>query len=143
MKDWRKLIPANWKVLLMSLVVNTIVIAVVIFITPGIKLVNYQFGTGNLEWIAIVLALLNTFVKPILQLLTIRLLFVTYGLVLIITNALILYLLAFLIPNLEIDNLLAALFGGIIMGLLGAFLEYLFGVTPPLGYTQALNEEAS
>lgn len=143
MKDWRKLIPANWKVVLMSLVVNTIVIVLVIVITPGIELVNYQFGAGYVELIAISLALLNTFIKPILQLLTIRLLFVTYGLVLIVTNALVLYLLAFIIRDLEIDSVLSALFGGIIMGLSSSFLDYLFGVTPPLGYSQALSEEAS
>ncbi|MCL4267851.1 MAG: phage holin family protein [Anaerolineae bacterium] len=139
MKNWRKLIPLNWKVVMMSLIVNSITLAIVILLMPGIALVNYRFGT--LVLLALGLGLLNTFVKPLLQLLTIRLLFVTYGLVLIIVNAAILWLMSVFFKSLVIDNLLAALLGGIVIGLLGSFLDYIFGVIPPLGYVQALREE--
>ncbi len=139
MKNWRKLIPLNWKVILVSLVVNSITLAIIILLTPGIHLVNYRFGM--LLLLAAGLGLLNTFVKPFLQLLTIRLLFVTYGIVLIFVNAAILWLMSIFFKGLVIDSLLAALVGGIFIGLLGSFLDYLFGVIPPLGYVQALREE--
>jgi putative membrane protein len=142
MNDWRKRIriTLNWKLLLMSLLVNTITIAIVVLLTPGIVLNNYTHGLFIL--LAIGLGLLNTFIKPILQLLTIRLLFSTYGLVLILVNAGILYLLHTVFKTLQIDSLWAALLGGILMGLISTFLDYIFGVTPPLGYVQTLREEA-
>jgi putative membrane protein len=122
-----------------SLVVNTLVLAATVLLLPGIRIAAFRLGTFFL--LAIGLGLLQTFIKPILQLLTIRLLFVTYGLVLVVTNALLLWLLARFSDVLIIDSLLAALLGGIVIGLLGTFLDYLFGVIPPLGYGQALREE--
>ncbi|MBX3060844.1 MAG: phage holin family protein [Anaerolineae bacterium] len=139
MIDWRRFIPRNWKVVLVGLMVNAVSLAVVITFLPGIKLVNYRFGL--LLLMAAGLGLLEVFVKPLLQLLTIRLLFVTYGLVLIVVNAAILWLTSLIFKSLVIDSLFAALVGGIVVGLLSTFLDYLFGVIPPLGYVQALQEE--
>jgi putative membrane protein len=144
MKNLHKYVPPywkalQWKVLLMSLFVNSTTLAAVLVLMPGIDLVNYQFG--SLLFMAAGLGLLNTFIKPFLQLLTIRLLFVTYGLVLILVNAVILWMMAFLFKSLVIADLWAALFGGIVIGLLGSFLDYIFGVIPPLGYVKALQEE--
>ncbi|HRQ41999.1 MAG TPA: phage holin family protein [Chloroflexota bacterium] len=139
MIELRKFIPRNWKVVFVGLLVNAITLAVVILFMPGIQLVNYHYGL--LLFMAAGLGLLEVFVKPLLQLLTIRLLFVTYGIVLILVNAAILWLTSLIFKSLVIDGLLAALIGGIIVGLLGSFLDYVFGVTPPLGYVQALREE--
>ena len=139
MVEWRKFIPRNWKVVLVGLLVNAVTLAVVILFMPGIELVNYRFGL--LLFIAAGLGLLEVFVKPLLQLLTIRLLFVTYGVVLILVNAVILWLTSIFFKSLVINSLLAALVGGIIVGLLSSFLDYVFGVTPPLGYVQAIQEE--
>ena len=139
MVEWRKFIPRNWKVVLVGLLVNAVTLAVVILFMPGIELVNYRFGL--LLFIAAGLGLLEVFVKPLLQLLTIRLLFVTYGVVLILANAVILWLTSIFFKSLVINSLLAALVGGIIVGLLSSFLDYVFGVTPPLGYVQAIQEE--
>jgi putative membrane protein len=102
-------------------------------------LTAFKFGTFLV--LAVGLGLLQVFIKPILQLITIRLLFVTYGLVLVVMNALLLWLLARFSDVLVIDSLLAALLGGFVIGVLGTFLDYLFGVIPPLGYGQALREE--
>jgi putative membrane protein len=91
--------------------------------------------------LAIGLGLLNTFIKPILQLLTIKLLFVTYGLILIVTNTIVLLLLNWLFPNLlEISSLWGAVFGAILIGLIGFFLDYMFGVIPPIGYESYMKD---
>lgn len=140
MIDWRRFTPRNWKVILVGLMVNAVSLAVVIVFLPGIDLVNYRFGL--LLFMAAGLGLLEVFVKPLLQLLTIRLLFVTYGVVLIVVNAAILWLTSLIFKSLIIESVLAALVGGIVIGLLSTFLDYLFGVIPPLGYVQALQEEA-
>lgn len=137
--DLRKFIPHNWKVVVVGLLVNAVTLTVVIVFMPGIDLLEYRFGL--LLLMAAGLGLLEVFVKPLLQLLTIRLLFVTYGVVLIIVNAAILWLTSVVFKSLIIESVWAALFGGVVVGLMSTFLDYVFGVIPPLGYVQALQEE--
>ena len=132
MKTWfRKRL--NWKVLLMSLLINMFAIGLTALILPGINLTDNRFQM--LAVFAIFLGLLNTFVKPLLQLVTIRLFFVTYGLVIIITNAIVLVILGAIFEgSIEIRTFSTAILGGIMIGLISIFLDYAFGVIPPLGY---------
>ena len=65
----------NWKVLLMSLLINMIAIGLTALILPGLNLIDNRLLV--LAIMAEALGLLNTFLKPTLQLLTISLLFVT------------------------------------------------------------------
>lgn len=132
MQNWfRKRL--NWRVLVMSLLINMFAIGLTALILPGLKLIDNRFLV--LAVMAAALGLLNTFIKPILQLLTIRLLFVTYGLILIVTNTVVLLLIGWIFPNrIEINGIFTAILGGIMIGLIGMFLDYVFGVIPPLGY---------
>jgi putative membrane protein len=132
MKTWfRKRL--NWKVLLMSLLINMVAIGITAFILPGINLTDNRFQM--LVLFAVFLGLLNTFVKPLLQLVTIRLLFITYGLVLILTNTIVLLLLSAIFEGgIEVRSFPTAILGGIMIGLISIFLDYAFGVIPPLGY---------
>ncbi|MEE4239268.1 MAG: phage holin family protein [Anderseniella sp.] len=117
----------------MSLLINMFAIGLTALILPGLKLIDNRFLV--LAVMAAMLGLLNTFIKPILQLLTIRLLFVTYGLILIVTNTVVLLLIGWIFPNrIEIQGIFTAILGGIMIGLIGMFLDYVFGVIPPLGY---------
>ena len=129
----------NWKVMLMSLLINMIAIGLTAVILPGFNLVEDRLY--ELAVIAIALGLVNTFVKPLLQLLTIRLLFVTYGLVLIVTNTIVLLLLSWLFPDwIEIRGLFPAILGGTLIGLISMFLDYVFGVNPPLSYQASVDD---
>lgn len=130
----------NWKVLLMSLLVNMVTISLTALLLPGIVLTRMPLSTFIL--LAVAMGLLNTLVKPIFQLLTIRLVFIMYGVNLIIINAIILLLLDWIFGSaLEITGLLTILLGAVVIGVVSTFLDYLFGVFPPLGYMQALREE--
>ena len=129
----------DWKVLLMSLLINMVAIGLTALILPGLDLVENRLY--ELALIAVALGLVNTFVKPILQLLTIRLLFVTYGLVLIVTNTVVLLLLGWLFPSwIEIRGLFTAILGGTLIGLISMFLDYIFGVNPPLSYQTSIDD---
>ena len=129
----------NWKVLLMSLLINMVAIGLTALILPGFNLVENRLY--ELALIAVALGLVNTFVKPLLQLLTIRLLFVTYGLVLIVTNTIVLLLLGWLFPSwIEIRGLFTAILGGTLIGLISMFLDYVFGVNPPLSYQRSVDD---
>ena len=128
----------NWKVLFMSLVANMTAILITAVLLPGITILDRRLVF--LALLAVTLGLLNTFIKPILQVITIRLLFVTYGLTLILTNTIILLLLNWIFANFTISGILSAIFGAILISFIGAFLDYLMGVIPPIGYQQAIQE---
>ena len=131
---------SNWKVLLMALLVNMVSITVAALLLPGIDIVERRLITFVL--LGVTLGVLNTVVKPVLQLLTIRLLFITYGINVIIINTIMLLLLDWIFgPAFEVSGLLTAILGAIIIWSLSTFLDYMFGVLPPLGYMQALREE--
>jgi putative membrane protein len=121
----------NWRFLLVRIVVNAIAVAITAAVTPKIYFVDKSVGSWLL--ITVMLGVLNALLKPILQFLTLQFIFVTYGLVIVVVNALILLLLSFLFPaRFAVDNLLWALVGGLVLGLLSSFLESLLGLTMPI-----------
>jgi hypothetical protein len=82
---------------------------------------------------ALALGVLNAFVKPIVQFLTFRFIFASYGLIVVLINAFMLWLLSFLFPQrFGVDKVFWALVGGALIGLLGSLLESLLGVTAPV-----------
>lgn len=130
----------NWKVLLIALLINMVSITVAAILLPGITILDRRLMSFVL--LGVTLGVLNTAVKPLLQLLTIRLLFITYGINVIIINTIMLLLLDWIFQkSLEVSGLLTAILGAIIIWTLSTFLDYVFGVLPPLGYMQALREE--
>jgi len=121
----------NWRFLLVRILANAIALAVTAAIVPKI----YFVDKSALNWLlmAIMLGVLNALVKPVLQFLTLQFLFVTYGLTIVVINAVILLLLSLLFPDrFAVDNLLWALVGGLVLGLVSAFLESLLGLTMPI-----------
>lgn len=121
----------NWKLMLMLTLINGAAIALTAVVLPGITIPQERFLA--LLILGAAFGLLNAFVKPIVQFLTISLLFVTYGLVIIIVNTVIFILLEFFLPGLLIiDTVWWAIIGGTVVSLLGLFLENLFGLSPPI-----------
>jgi putative membrane protein len=119
------------KVLLVRILVNAVVLALVILLVPQIYLVGWSFGT--LLILAIFLGVLNAVVKPIMQFLTMPFIFASYGLVVLVVNTLVLYLLGYYFPErIQIGGLLGALLGGLLIGFLSSFLENLFGLARPI-----------
>jgi putative membrane protein len=121
----------NWRVLLLRVLVNAIALLITAAVVPTIYFENRSILT--LVWMAIVLGVLNGVVKPVVQFLTLQFIFATYGVVVVLINAGLLWLLAALLPSqFVVEGLAWALLGGAVMGLLSSFLEALFGVTPPI-----------
>ncbi len=82
-------------------------------------------GFGSYLFAALVLGFVNTFIKPILKILTFPINFLTLGLFGIILNAFLLKLVAVFSP-LSISGFFTTLEASIILGLVSAFLTYLF-----------------
>ncbi len=71
---------------------------------------------------ALVLGVLNAFIKPVLQLLSLPIVVLTLGLFLVVINALILKLTAFLVPGFDIAGFWSAVGGAIIISIINLFI---------------------
>jgi putative membrane protein len=121
----------NWRMLLVRFLLYAILILLVSALSPGIFFVNRTLVSWIL--VAAVFGLLLTVARPIIHVVTLPLMFVSYGLVFIVVNAFLLWLLARLMPlRFEVEGLWGALFGGLIIALLGGLLESLFGLNRPI-----------
>ena len=125
----------NWRLILIRLLVNTAALMLTVLLLPNIS-VEYSYGTFLILGAA--MAILNAVVKPVLQLLTLPLIFVSYGLVVVAINGILLLLLSWLFPErFQVNTLFVAFIGGAIIGVFTIFLENLFGLTPPIVDDQA------
>jgi putative membrane protein len=121
----------NWRFLLVRILVNALALAITAAVTPKIYFVDKTIT--NWVLMALMLGVLNALLKPVLQFLTLQFIFVTYGLVIVLVNTLLLLLLSLLFPaRFAVDNVLWALVGGLVLGLVGSFLESLLGLTMPI-----------
>lgn len=100
--------------LIIRLLVNAIALFILGYFLKGIKLKSF----GSAIWVAIILALINTFVRPIVLFLTIPLTFLTFGLFILIVNALMLMLVDWLSDGIKIKNFWWALLVSVILALL-------------------------
>lgn len=89
------------------------------FILPGVRLSGILAAAVT----AIVLGLVNTFLKPILVVFTLPINILTLGLFTFIINALLVLLVAAIVPGFKVDNFWWALLFGVILSFVVALLE--------------------
>jgi putative membrane protein len=104
--------------LLISLLVNTISIFAVSYILSGIQIDS--FVTALI--VAVVMAVLNVTLKPLLILITIPLTVITFGLFLLVVNVLVLYAADYLISGFHIAGFWWALAFSILVSLVNSIL---------------------
>lgn len=121
----------NWRMMVVRVLVNAITLIVVVLLVPNINFEDRFYG--SILFLAAILGLLNAFVKPVIQFLTLPYIFVSYGLVVVAINGLMLLLLSWLFPSLfSVSGLLWAILGGFLMGLMSSLLESIFGLDYPI-----------
>jgi putative membrane protein len=88
----------------MKLILHLLVLAAIAYllgqILPGVHVQNY----GTAIWFAIVLSLLNTFLKPLLILFTLPLTLITFGLFLFIINTITVLIASNWVNGVDIDT---------------------------------------
>ncbi|OGC69603.1 hypothetical protein A2415_03450 [candidate division WWE3 bacterium RIFOXYC1_FULL_39_7] len=104
--------------LLFNLILNTVSVLVAAYILPGVDVASYLTAAV----VAIVLGTLNTFVKPILVFLTLPITFITLGLFTLVINAVLVLLVAMLVPGFVVVSFWYALLFSIVVSLIGSFL---------------------
>jgi putative membrane protein len=109
--------------LLIRLLVTAILVLVIDHFMTGIHIVS--FTTAVI--VAIVLGLLNVFIKPILVLLTFPVTVITLGLFLLVINALIILLCSKIVGGFHVDSFLTALIFSIILSVLQSIANKIIG----------------
>jgi len=116
---------------ILQILVNTAALWVAVAIVPGL---NWSGG----EWwrfllVAVAFSLVNSYLKPILRILTLPISIVTLGLFLLVLNALLLLLVDAISRQLElgftVKDFWAALLGSIVISIVGWILSMVVGAT--------------
>jgi putative membrane protein len=84
----------------------------------------YVSGFGAALFGALVLGLVNAIVRPVMILLTLPITLLTLGLFLFVINALMLWLVAALVPGIRISGFGAALIGSLLLTLLNLLIDW-------------------
>ena len=102
----------------LHLLVNTMAVLTGSYLLKVVKVDNVTTSVV----VAIVLGLVNTFIKPILVLLTFPITLLTLGLFLLVINALMILLTARLVSGFHVENLWWAMGFSVIMTIVSSFL---------------------
>ena len=104
-----------------QLVVNVVALLVVEAVVPGFTLIDIKTAVIT----AIVLGVVNTFIRPVLQLIALPISLLTLGLTAFLINVALLLLVDKLIDGFEIDSFVIAAIASIVLSLVTAFLHKL------------------
>ncbi|MCD7898302.1 MAG: phage holin family protein [Bacteroides sp.] len=107
--------------LILQILISSVAVYFTAWLLPGITVKS--FGSSIL--VAIVLGLLNAFLKPILQFLSFPLTVLTLGLFLLVINTIIILIASALMESFHVENFWWALLFSIIMSIVVSILEAL------------------
>lgn len=104
---------------LISLIISSIAIFATAYILPGIRVES--FGTAIV--IAIVLGLVNAFIRPIILLLTLPINVLTLGLLTFVIMGGLVLLVSAIVPGFEVQNIWWAILFAIVLVVVNGFLQ--------------------
>lgn len=107
--------------LIFRLLINAFALIVVAYLVPGFMISSFWAALMA----AIVIGIVNTFIKPILQLIALPLSILTFGITAFLINVLLLWASASVVPGFEIAGFATALIGSIVLTLVSWFLHLL------------------
>lgn len=109
-----------------------LVLCVSVFVAAHLSFlgITYQQWTDVLV-AALVLSLVNTFVRPILLLISLPLVVLSFGLFVLVINALMLYFVGSIVHGFHVPSFLSALGGSIIISLVSMLLGTNVKTKPP------------
>lgn len=111
------------KLFLQRWVINTLAVLVAANIVKGI---GYD-GMGSLIVASLLLGILNTFLRPIMLLLSLPLLIFTLGLFTLVINACLLYAVGAMMKSFHVDTFWAAFWGALVISIVSLVVNTLLG----------------
>jgi len=110
---------------LIQFLLSSLAIFVTAYLLEDFGIRIQDFGTAII--VALVLALLNFFVKPVITILTLPVTVLTLGIFLLFINAFIIYLAGYFVSGFSVNNIWVALLFGFIYSLVMSFLNFITG----------------
>jgi len=107
--------------LLVRLLINAVAVLICAYFIPGVTV----DGFVSALWVAVALAILNTFLKPILMLISFPINLITFGLFTIVVNTIIILLADYLVSGLTIETFWLAVLFGIVLTIVSGILDNL------------------
>ena len=101
-----------------KLIINILALLVVEYLIPAFSLVD----TRALIVAAIVIGVVNTFIRPVVQILVLPISIVTLGVFAFFVNVFLLWGISYVVPGFEIDSFMTATIASIVLALVTAFL---------------------
>ena len=89
------------------------------WVIPGIEVSSFL----SAMFACVIIALINTFIKPVLKLVTLPINFLTIGIFSLVLNALLLMLAGWITPGFEVEGFWSALLGSLILSLFAVALD--------------------
>jgi putative membrane protein len=116
---------------LVRVLVSGVAVVVTVAVVPGLGFTGWR--TGQFAVLALVYAALTAIVKPVLEFVALRFLVATYGVVVVLINAALLFVLAQVLDELIVyDRVWQLLLGGFVVGCVGLVLETAVGASEPV-----------
>lgn len=109
--------------LLVKIIISSLAVFLTAYLLPGVAVDSYITAI----WVAVVLALLNGFLKPMLIILTIPVTLVTLGLFLLAINAAIILLASHFVDGFYVSGFWWALLFSLVLSIITSFMESLGG----------------
>ena len=109
--------------LLIKIIITAVLVLLISNFMPGVHVASFTTAL----FVAIVLGLLNIFIKPILVIFTLPVTILTLGLFLLVINALIILLCTNIVGGFSVDSFWTALFFSIILSLLQSIMNGILG----------------
>lgn len=100
---------------------TVISLLIITYILPGFRIENWAAALVA----AVIIGVINVFVKPVLSILTLPLTFLTFGIFSLILNALLLWLAAAITPGFFINGFFTAFIGSLLLSLFNSFIRML------------------
>jgi putative membrane protein len=108
--------------IIVSWLINTLVIIVAAYIVPGVRVDNFVAALIT----ALVLGIINAFIRPILLILTLPINILTLGLFTFVIMAFLVWLAAQIVPGFRVDNFGSALLFAIVVAVINGLLALIF-----------------
>ncbi len=105
--------------ILIRWIISALAIVVAAYILPGVHVDGFFTALVT----AVVLGILNAFIKPILIILTLPITILTLGLFTFVINALLILITSFIVPGFRVDSFWWAIAFGILLAIIHYFIN--------------------
>jgi len=107
--------------LIVRLAINVFALFVVEYLVPGFSL----SGIWTAVVAAVVIGIVNTFIRPVIQIIALPISILTFGIAAFLINVLLFYVASMLVPGFVIESFTTALVASIVLSLVSWFMHKL------------------